>query len=128
MSVNDDKYRGTVEYVRVLAELVRAAEHKGVTNYQNLALLMKLPIVGSHMGSETGKILGEISEDEIALGRPMLSAVCVTKEGGAGAGFFVLARQLGRLEEGGDEDAFWRAELKAVYETWRRPMPWKKQD
>lgn len=128
MGVNAKKYRGTVAYVRVLAELVRAAEHQGFTTYQDLALLMGLPVQGSHMGKEVGIVLGEVSEEELAADRPMLSAVCVNTEGAPGPGLYGLARDLGRLDEDGDEEAFWRTELKAVYETWRRPMPWKKEE
>ena len=128
MGVNTKKYCGTVEYVRVLAELVKAAEHSGLTTYQDVALLMGLPLQGSHMGKEVGRMLGEISEEELAAGRPMLSAVCVSAGGVPGPGLYGLAQDLGRLEEGGDEAAFWRNELDAVYKTWRRPMPGKKSD
>jgi hypothetical protein len=123
MSVVTNRYRGTTDYVRVLAELVHAAEYRGVTTYQDLAVIMGLPLQGSHMGKETGHILGEISEDEVSAGRPMLSAVAVSVSGKAGPGFFVLAKQLGRF--GGDpaeEEAFWRNEVQAVYETWKRPL------
>jgi hypothetical protein len=71
------KYRGTPKYNRVLAELLRAAEYRGVTTYQDIGLLMGLPLQGHHLAKETGQILGEISEDEHSAGRPMLSAVCV---------------------------------------------------
>ena len=69
MSVVSDKYRGTITYVRVLRELVRAAEYRGVTTYQDIALIMRLPQSGSHMGREVGHILGEISEDEFQADR-----------------------------------------------------------
>jgi hypothetical protein len=61
----------------MLAELVRAAQYRGITTYQDIAVIMGLPIIGSHMGLETGQILGEISEDEVNVGRPMLSAIAV---------------------------------------------------
>ena len=77
MSVVSDKYRGTTKYFHVLAELVRAAQYQGLTTYQDIALLMDLPQSGSHMGKEIGWILGEISEDEVRAGRPMLSSVAV---------------------------------------------------
>jgi len=35
-----------------------------------------------------------------------------------GRGFFSLARDLGRLHDGEDENAFYRFELGAVYHTW----------
>jgi hypothetical protein len=119
------EYRGTVEYIRVLAELVRAAEYKGLTTYQDIALLMGLPTKGNRMGKETGQILGEISEDEVKAGRPMLSAVAVNVSGKPGPGFLGLARKMGKLPEAdpAKEHLFWEQERKAVYKTWHRPLP-----
>jgi hypothetical protein len=118
-----NKYRGTPTYFHVMAELVRAAQYRGLTTYQDIAVIMALPIRGSHMGSETGHILGEISEDEVTAGRPMLSAVAVSVEGKAGPGFFGLARDLGRLTGNENDAAFWEKERQAVYEAWQRPLP-----
>ena len=70
MPVVSDKYRGTTTYFHVLAELVRAAQYRGRTTYQDIALLMGLPQSGNYMGKEVGLILGEISEDEVRAGRP----------------------------------------------------------
>jgi hypothetical protein len=123
MAIVRDKYRGTTTYVHVVGELVRAAQYRGFTTYQDLALIMGLPVRGSHMGAETGQILGEICEDEVIAGRPMLSAVAVGVSGKPGPGFYELARQLGRLKSTGDDLAFWRSELEASYEAWRRPLP-----
>ena len=123
MSVVSDKYRGTTKYFHVLAELVRAAQYRGLTTYQDIALLMDLPQSGNHMAREVGRILGEISEDEVRAGRPMLSSVAVGVNGKAGRGFFGLARDLGRLDQNQDESAFWKEELLAAYSAWRRPLP-----
>lgn len=123
MSVVKDRYRGTTKYVHVLGEMVRAAQYRGVTSYQDLAVIMGLPLKGSYMGAEVGHVLGEISEDEVAAGRPMLSAVAVGVNGKPGPGFYALARDLGRLPEGADEETFWRTERHAVYDAWRRPLP-----
>jgi hypothetical protein len=123
MGAVKDKYRGTTTYFHVMAELVRAAQYRGLTTYQDVAVIMGLPVRGSHMGSETGQILGEISEDEVAAGRPMLSAVAVSVEGKAGPGFFALARQLGRLTGDESDGAFWEMERQAVYAAWKRPLP-----
>ena len=117
-----NKYRGTMLYPRVIAELITAAQYQGVTTYQDVAVIMGLPLQGSHMGREVGYILGEISEDEVLAGRPMLSAVAVSVGGRAGPGFFALARTLNRLAGATDENAFWDAERNAVYSTWKRPL------
>jgi hypothetical protein len=119
------RYRGTTKYFHVLAELVRAAQYRGLTTYQDIALIMGLPQSGSHMGKEVGWILGEISEDEVDAGRPMLSSVAVGVNGRAGPGFFGLARELGRLSDKGDESAFWERERSATYDAWKRPLPAK---
>lgn len=119
----ESKYRGTTRYFHVMAELVRAAQYRGVTTYQDMAVMMGLPVTGAHMGRETGQMLREISHEEVAAHRPMLSAVVVSVQGKPGPGFFVLAKELGRLRDGDEEQAFWQRECEAVYESWRRPLP-----
>ena len=118
-----DKYRGKTVYFHVLAELVRGAQYRGSTTYQDIAVIMGLPASGSHMGKETGHILGEISEDEVAAGRPMLSSVAVGINGKPGSGFFGLARDLGLLQTGEDETGFWQRQREAAYQAWKRPLP-----
>ncbi len=46
------------------------------------------------MGKEVGHLLGEITEDEVARQRPMLSAVVVDVKGKVGPGFFTWLRSL----------------------------------
>lgn len=104
-----DKYRGRTDYFRVYAALVNAAEHRGLVTYQEVAQIMGLPLSGSHMGREVGNMIGVISEDEISYGRPMLSAIVVGVSGKPGDGFYVWARNLGRLQSNNpaDEEPFW---------------------
>ena len=118
-------YRGNTTYVRVYEELVHAAQYCGRTTYQDIAVIMGLPMTGNYMGGQIGLILNEIVEDEMAAGRPMLSAVVVSSGGRPGPGFYVLARECGRLKTGVSDDAFWKAECEAVYAAWRRPLPEK---
>ena len=123
MSVVSDKYRGSTAYHLVHAELIRAAQYRGVTTYQAIAQIMGLPVTGAYMGTETGRILGEFSEDELGQGRPMLSAIAVGVSGQPGQGFFGLAEGLGKLAEGATDEEkrrFWEEERDAVYETWQR--------
>lgn len=122
MPVVSDKYRGSKEYLLVYCELIKAARYKGTTTYQAIAEIMGLPLRGSHMGREVGKILGEISEDELNQGRPMLSAIAVGVSGSPGDGFFVLARQIGKLQDNSKEaeHRFWEDEKAAVCATWRK--------
>jgi hypothetical protein len=118
-----DKYRRETLYFHVMAELVKAAQYRGLTTYQDLAVIMGLPASGSHMGRETGQVLGEISEDEVAAGRPMLSSVAVGVNGKPGPGFFTLARELGLLQADQDEAGFWQRQREAAYLAWQRPVP-----
>jgi alkylated DNA nucleotide flippase Atl1 len=125
MSIVQDKYRKTTTYFHVLAELVRAAQYRGLTTYQDIAVIMGITVTGNHMAKQTGKILGEISEDEVRAGRPMLSAVAVSVQGYPSKGFYVLARELGLLKSGQDERKFWEQQREAVYAAWKRPLPIK---
>ncbi|MEW6241039.1 MAG: hypothetical protein AB1564_09565 [Chloroflexota bacterium] len=119
MSLAKTLYRGTKEYALIQAELIMAAKYRGTITYQEIAKIIGLPLEGNYMGAQIGHLLGEISEDEVEKGRPMLSAVAINTQGTPGPGFFDWARQLGRLGDNMDEKAFWQAERKAVYETWK---------
>jgi len=122
VSIVKDKYRGTTKYVHVLGELVRAAQYRGVTTYQDIALIMGLPLTGNHMSREVGIVLGEVAEDEVAAGRPMLSAVAVGVGGKPGSGFYGLAKSLGLLADDDDPEQFLLDQRAAAYEAWRRPL------
>jgi len=111
-------YRGTKEYSIICAELITAAKYRGTITYQEIAKILGMPLQGSYMGSEIGRLLGAISEDEVANGRPMLSAIAIGVKGDPGPGFFNWARHLGRFTSK-DEQAFWESECKAVYDTWK---------
>ena len=118
-----NRYRGTTTYFHVLAELVRAAQYRGLTTYQDIAVIMGLPQKGSMMGRETGWILGEIAEDEVTAGRPMLSAVAVGVSGKPGPGFYGLAHTLGRIASADEDLEYWAEEREAAYAAWKRPLP-----
>jgi hypothetical protein len=119
-----DKYRGKVEYELVYRELITAAQYRGTVTYQEIAMIMGIPTVGSYMGSQTGWILGEISEDEFNAGRPMLSAVAVGVAGTPGDGFYTLAKKFGKLNDDSPEARirFWAKERDEVYQTWQRKI------
>lgn len=115
-----DKYRGSKGYMLVYCALISAAGSGKTVTYQDLAPIVGLPLSGNYMGRELGLLLGEIVEDEQQNGRPMLTAIVVGSSGLPGAGFFELARQLGKLtQETGGERQFWEAELATVYEFWK---------
>jgi hypothetical protein len=118
MAKTSGTYRGTKEYALVHVELITAAKYRGTITYQEIAKILGLPLRGNFMQSRVGRILGEISRDEVANGRPMLSAIAVGVGGEPGKGFFVLARELGRLQDN-NEQAFWEKECDLVYDTWK---------
>jgi len=122
MSVVAPKYRGTKEFFLVYMELIAAARHRGTMTYQEVADIMGLPLRGSHMGKEVGYMLGEISDDEIGYGRPMLSALAISVSGHPGPGFFAFAKQLGKLQDDSEaaKDRFWEQQKQAVYAAWQK--------
>ena len=75
------------------------------------------------MSREIGLVLGEIVEDEVKAGRPMLSAVAVGVSGKPGPGFYALAKDYGKFAgQPHEEESFWHQERDAAYEVWRRPL------
>jgi hypothetical protein len=51
----------------------------------------------------------------------MLSAIVVGVSSKPGEGFFNWARELGVLEEGQNEETFWREQCEKVHEAWKIP-------
>jgi len=66
-------------------------------------------------------MLGEISEEQNAAGRGMLSVIVVHKDGDMqpGPGFFQLAKKLGR--DTSDKTTCWVEELRRVHGHWSNP-------
>jgi len=108
-------------YARLHAALKRLAAAGKTTTYAKVAALLGL----DRRDRAITRILGDISAYEHAHGRPMLSAVVVHKTGGGrqslpGAGFFILARELGLQAAGQDDQTFFAMELKRVHHHWAR--------
>ena len=122
--MTENKYRGKKIYRIIFNELLTATRYRGYVTYQEIAMLMGLPLKGNYMGKEIGQILGEISEEEHSRGRPMLSAVALGAARLPGEGFFNLAGSLGYQFEAttAGKRAFWEEEKKKVYETWQREL------
>ena len=113
--MKEGRYRGTKAYSLIFSELITAAKYRGTITYQEIAKIIGLPLQGNYLGSEVGALLGEISEDEVENGRPMLSAIAVDTKGKPGKGFYPWAKKLKRQKNETDE-VFWKNECKAVYE------------
>jgi len=119
MTTIGGQYRGTREFLLVYCALIRAARSRTLLHYKEVATLIAVPQAGHHMARQVGQVLGEISEDEHGMNRPMLSVVAVNEAGFPGDGFFKLARRLGRLPEvDADEQAFFHTERTRVYDIW----------
>jgi hypothetical protein len=115
------EWMNTKEYFITYSILINAARHHGFATYQELAQATGYPTIGSYISGVFGKILGDISINEVQQKRPMLSAIAIGISGMPSEGFFTLARELGLLKEGIDEEAFWLLECKRVYEEWKIP-------
>ena len=120
MTMCGSKYQGTKEFFLVYAKLITAAQYRGTVNYRQVAKILGIDQAGNHMAREVGQVLGEISEAEHAVGRPMLSALAISSKGFPSEGFFNLARDLGKFSSDAPEEekAFWKEEKESVYETW----------
>lgn len=95
--------------------LVHAAHYHQVVDYSHVYRAM-----GTGR-AYIGQVLDELNRREHAAGRPLLSAIVVTKEGGAPSrGFFTVATELG-LYDGGDKQSFWTEQRDRVWNfDWRR--------
>ena len=98
--------------------LIRCAREGQRISYSELAGHMKV-IKFKRDAHAFHHLLGEISREEHAAGRGMLSSLVVRKRGNRrpGDGFFKLARELG--EQFAFEEDFWRGQLKKVIDCWR---------
>jgi hypothetical protein len=103
---------------QMLQILQRVASQQLTISYGELS--SKLPIWLDPHSQAMAAMLGEVSEEEEACCRGMISAVVVHKEGDMrpGEGFFKYASELGR--DVSDRDSMWVAELQRVYASWQR--------
>ena len=110
-----------MEHQAVYERLVKAARAGEFVHYGELAKMLGIDMDNPHFGAQVGKVLGQISEDEVAAGRPMISAIVVSKDTMLpGAGFFKLGQELHRTDPGEDEIGFAIRQIKRVHEYWSR--------
>ena len=122
-----DKLINSKEYFIAYSIMIKAAQQHGFATYQEIALAMGWPLVGNQMGKLVGDLIGTISENEIAQGRPMLSVIVVGVDGKPGEGLYSWAKKLKVMEEDEDEEAFWHKECEKVYSEWKQTYPYKKK-
>ncbi len=101
------------------AILIRVASRQETISYGDLSNELTSIRIGPHENA-MGAMLGQISEEEDASGRGMLSAVVVHKDGDVmpGKGFFDCAVGLGR--DISDRDSMWVTELRRVHNEWKK--------
>jgi hypothetical protein len=113
-----------MEHQPVYDRLVQAARAREFVHYGELAKMLGIDMDNPHFDAQVGKVLGQISEDEVAAGRPMISAIVVSKDDMLpGSGFFKLGQELHRVEPGEDEIGFAVRQIKRVHEYWSTAVP-----
>jgi hypothetical protein len=101
--------------------LTEIAAAQSTVSYSELGDLLGLDMSNADDRLRIGEMLDEINHAEHSASRPMISAVVVhSQEGVPGAGFFVCARELGRLSgrDRQSELAFFVHELRRVHTHW----------
>jgi hypothetical protein len=117
-SFSQDQWDDAKREVRDL--LVQRAKVRGMIPYSELAGKIQSMSFEAH-DQRLFHLLGEISSEESAAGRGMLSVIVVHKVGDMqpGPGFFDLAGRLGR--DTSDILRCWVEELKKVHAVWSTP-------
>jgi hypothetical protein len=112
------------------AIMIERAQVRGSIPYSDVARGIKSIKIEPH-DPRLFDLLDEISREEDAAGRGMLTAVVVHKAGNMepGSGFFKLATELGR--DTSDITKCWIAELHKVHAVWgtpaKKPSPGRKK-
>ena len=112
---SEDQWLAAKEEAR--KAMVAAARSKSTIVYSDLVQKITSCVLEPN-GPHLAHMLGEISSEEDAEGRGLLTVVVVHKSGDMkpGSGFFQLAKSLGRSVV--DEDQFWIDELRKVHDVW----------
>lgn len=99
--------------------LSAAAGAREFVFYDGLGEELGLDLQDPPQRSRLWDVLCEISRSEVAVGRPMLSAICVQEEDHLpGHGFFALGSELGQVSPGEDEVSFAVRQIKEVHDHW----------
>jgi hypothetical protein len=107
-----------MDHEAVHERLVQAARALEFVHYGELAKTLGIDMDNPHFGAQVGRVLGEISTDEVANGRPMLSAIVVSKDDMLpGRGFFNLGHELNQVDPGEDEIGFAVRQIRRVHDT-----------
>ena len=108
-----------MEHQAVYDRLVRAARAQEFVHYGELAKMLGIDMDNPHFGAQVGKVLGRISEDEVAAGKPMISAIVVSRDDMLpGKGFYNLGKQLHQVQPDEEEIAFAIRQIRRVHDYW----------
>ena len=105
----------------IYERLKQVAKAQGLISYGEVAPVANLDMASPADRTTISALLDWINQDEEKHGRPMISAPVVrVGEQTPGPGFFVCARNLGRLasRDEVDEVGFWAMEVKKVHTFW----------
>jgi hypothetical protein len=100
--------------------ILQAAGDRRMTCYSEVAPQVHVTNVDAY-STLLNYLLGEISSDEHAEGRPLLTAIVTHKDGDRepGPGFYEMARSLGYRFA--DPVVFWAAQVQEVFKLHGRP-------
>ena len=107
--------------LEAICAIVRAGRRGQMISYSELAKQISSIAIEPHSYAMNG-LLDQISKEEDAAGRSILTALVVQKEDGAPAeGFWESARDIGR--QWTDKDAMWTAEVsRALQHCKKHPL------
>lgn len=105
---------------KIRNKLIEIAKEQSLISYGELAGFAGMPFDVDSERNRLYAILDEINRGEDAQGRPMLSVVVVHKDDGKpGAGFFKLAKHIGKQKKSVSNDDFFRSEIINVFNYWK---------
>ncbi len=115
----------TPEHNRIRERLIKVARSKGTIKYTDLLRKaeVRLDMTVPHDRGKLGHLLGEISWNEVAEGRPMLSSVAIhAGDYKQGQGFFDLAEILYKRKFSSAEQqlVFGMEELNKTHDYWSK--------
>ena len=109
-----------MSHAAVRDRLIAAARAGEFVHYAELAKMLGIDLDNPHFGALVGKVLGQISGDEVVQGRPLLSAIVVSKDTMLpGRGFYNLGRELRQTDNEEDEMGFAVRQIKKVHAYWQ---------
>lgn len=112
-------YRVTLERVRT--RLAEAARKQELVSYEDILAAPEFGVSDDeNKKNYLGAVLGEISQNEVLMGRPPLSAICVRKnEGTAGPEFRRFIDPAKQLSEK-QLKAMWQFMRDEVFKSWKK--------